>query len=302
MKKLLVMLGLALSMSVQAKEVITILYAFSPSDTTGNYSRVIANELNNSQNKYTFVFDAKPGAGGTIAVNEVLNKPNSVILHHSTAFFVRPNIFPKESWDIGAFKEQFLYCSAPLVVAGSNVRSWSEVAGKKDVTIGISGLGVTTHLMAVQLQKKYPNLIIVPFKSTTDAMASMYSKQTDLAIGFAGELTQWVASGKVSVLGITGPTSHKGFPSLSSQGHDKIFDGMVVGQHLAVPKTWSEEKTKEVYDMLSKVANRQVVLDSYKDDLCVPKRLPYNGMDAWYSKQTEYWKLLSADVKIEEKK
>jgi tripartite-type tricarboxylate transporter receptor subunit TctC len=299
MKKILISFLLTATATLaSAKETITIMYAFSPSDTTGNYSRVIANELNASQDKYTFVFDAKPGAGGTLAVNDVLSKPNNTILHHSTAFFVRPVIFPKESWDIGAFKEQFVYCAAPLVVAGGTVKSWKEVANKKDVTIGISGLGVTTHLMAVQLQKKYPNLIIVPFKSTTDAVASMFARQTDLAIGFPGEVSQWAAGGKVSVLGITGAKSHKGFPSLTSQGFDKIYDGMVVGQHLAVPKSWSDEKTKEIYDMLNRVANRQAVLDSYKDDLCVPKRLPYTGLNGWFDSQTEYWKQLSSEVKI----
>jgi tripartite-type tricarboxylate transporter receptor subunit TctC len=299
MKKILVSLLLAaISMSALAKETITIMYAFSPSDTTGNYSRVIANELNSSQDKYIFVFDAKPGAGGTLAVNDVLSKPNNTILHHSTAFFVRPNIFPKESWDIGAFKSEFVYCAAPLVVASGTVKTWKDISNKRDVTIGISGLGVTTHLMAVELQKKYPNLIIVPFKSTTDAMASMFARQTDLAIGFPGEVSQWAASGKVTVLGITGAKSHKGFPSITSQGHDKIFDGMVVGQHLAVPKTWSDEKTKEIYDMINKVANRQIVLDSYKDDLCVPKRLPFNGLTGWYDGQTEYWRKLSSEIKI----
>lgn len=298
MKNLLLIVSLTLALSAQAKETITILYAFSPSDTTGNYSRVMANELNNSQDKYKFVFDAKAGAGGTLAVNDVLSKPKDTILHHSTAFFVRPNIFPKESWDIGAFKEQFLYCSAPLVVAGGSVKTWKEVAEKKDVTIGISGLGVTTHLMAVQLQKKYPNLNIIPFKSTTDAMASMFARQTDLAIGFAGEVDQWAASGKVAVLGITGSTSYKGFPSLTSLGQDKIFDSMVVGQHLAVPKTWSDEKTKEIYDMIFKVAKNQTVLNSYKDDLCVPRILPYSELNKWYDGQTEYWKQLSNGIKI----
>jgi len=299
MKKILISLLLAWTANLAtAKETITIMYAYSPSDTTGNYSRVIANELNSSQDKYTFVFDAKPGAGGTLAVNDVLSKPNNTILHHSTAFFVRPVIFPKESWDIGAFKEQYLYCSAPMVIAGGTVKTWKDVANKKNVTIGISGLGVTTHLVAVQLQKKYPNLIIVPFKSTTDAMASMFARQTDLAIGFPGEVSQWAAGGKVAVLGITGPTSRQGFPSLSSQGFDRIYDDMVVGQHLAVPKSWSDEKTKEIYDMLNRVANRPAILDSYKDDFCAPKRLPYTGLNGWYDSQTEYWRKLSSEIKI----
>ena len=114
-------------------------------------------------------------------------------------------------------------------------------------------------------------------------------------------MTQWAASGKVSVLGITGAKSYKGFPTLTSQGHDKLFERMVVGQHFAVPKSWSEDRKKELYDMIAKVANNKKVLDSYKDDLCVPRRLQYNQLDTWFSEQTEYWKSLSSEVKIDQK-
>lgn len=299
MKKFLTSLFLvALAAVAQAKENITILYAFSPSDTTGNYSRIISAEANKLQDKYTFVYDAKPGAGGTLATNEALNKPNT-ILHHSTAFFVRPNIFPKESWDLGLFREQFVYCVAPMVVAGSTVTSWKEVAEKKSVTIGISGLGVTTHLMAVQLQKKYPNLVIVPFKSTTDAMLSMFSKQTDLAIGFPGEVRQWVDTKKVAVLGITGPNSEPGFPTLTSLGHDAVFSSMRVGQHFVVPKTWSEAKSKEIYDILTTAAKSPVLQEAFKEDLCSPQPTAYKDLDKFYNFHQDYWKKLSSGIKID---
>jgi tripartite-type tricarboxylate transporter receptor subunit TctC len=299
MKKLLTTILLAgASLMAQAQEKITILYAFSPSDTTGNYSRILSAEANKLQNKYTFVYDAKPGAGGTIATNEALNKPNT-ILHHSTAFFVRPNIFPKESWDLGLFREQFVYCVAPMVVAGSTVTNWKEVAEKKSVTIGISGLGVTTHLMAVQLQKKYPNLVIIPFKSTTDAMLSMFSKQTDLAIGFPGEVRQWVDTKKVSVLGITGPKSEPDFPSLVSQGQDAVFSQMRVGQHFVVPKTWPESKSEEIYEILMKAYKSPVLQEAFKEDLCAAQPTAYKDLDKFYNFHSEYWRKLSAGIKVE---
>jgi len=296
-QKILLAVLSTLAITASAKETITILYAFNPNDTTGNYSRILSDEANKIQDKYTFIYDAKPGAGGTLATNDSLNKPNT-ILHHSTAFFVRPNIFPNESWDINKFREQFVYCVAPLVVAGSTVTSWKEVSEKQSVTIGISGLGVTTHLMAAELQKKYPNLNIIPFKSTTDAMLSMFSKQTDLAIGFTGEVRQWAETKKVTVLGITGPTSAPGFPTLASQGFDSVFTQMRVGQHFLVPKTWSEDKSKEVYDILTTAAKTPRLSEAFKEDLCAPQPTAYKDLDKFFNFHTEYWKKLSVGIKI----
>lgn len=301
MKIVSLIIGALFSLNVyaQGKETITLLYAFSPADTTGNYSRVLAAELNKSQSKYNFIMDARPGAGGTLAVNEVSNaRPGTQILHHSTAFFVRPNIFPKESWNVADYKSLWVYCSAPLVVGSVKYKTWAEVAAAKDVTIGISGLGVTTHLMAVQLKQKYPNLNIIPFKSTTDAMMSILSGSTDLAIGFAGEVSKW--EGKMVALGITGTRAYPKFPTLVSQGHDAVFGGMVVGQHLAVPKDFPEEKRKEIYDMIMRVAvNNPALAERFSEDLCLPRVIGYTAVDQWFNGQTEYWKKLSAGINVE---
>ena len=165
MKRILAIAVFCLSAAVSAKENITITYAWGPGDSVANYHRTIANEANKVQNKYNFIFDTKPGAGGAIASNHVL-KENNNILAHSTAFCVRPNVYPNESYDIKLFKEAFVHCMAPMAVSSSKFKTWRDVPTSR-TTVGISGLGVTTHLAALQLQKKYPNMDIIPFKSTT---------------------------------------------------------------------------------------------------------------------------------------
>lgn len=297
MKKILALLMAMLSITATAKENITILYAFSPGDSTGNFSRVLANEANKIQDKYNFSFEAKPGAGGALAANDALTKPN-VVLHHSTAYFVRPNIFPKESWDLGQFREMFVHCSAPMIAAGSTVRNWQDVAKKDKVTIGISGLGVTSHLIAVQLQKKYPNLVIVPFKSTTDAMLSMYSEQTDIALGFPAEVTSWVEQGKVSVLGTTGTKPAGKMLTFVGLGFNPVFGQMNIGQHYVVPKTWSDEKVKEFNEILNKAAKSVVMQQAYKDDYCTPQPTTYKDLDKYYQFNVKYWKDLSSEIKL----
>ena len=220
MKQIIGILALFFAANVYAKENIVITYAWGPGDSVANYHRTIANEANKVQNKYNFIFDTKPGAGGAIASNHVLNTANT-ILAHSTAFYVSPAVYPNESYDLSQFKSQYVHCMAPMAVTSSRYKTWRDVPANAQVSVGISGLGVTTHLAAAQLQQKYPNMAIIPFKSTNDSMLSMVGGQTDFHIGFISEAEQWSKensnSGKtVNVLGITGTRAINGYRTLAS--------------------------------------------------------------------------------------
>jgi tripartite-type tricarboxylate transporter receptor subunit TctC len=193
MKKLLTSLFLLLvASSVVAKENVTIVYSWTAADGPANYSRAIIEEANRLQNKYTFIFDTKPGAGGSIAANHVLKNPNT-ILATASAFFVRPNFFPNESYDLSAFKEIYLQCTAPMAIASVKYKTWKEVPKDQPLTIGVSGLGTTTQLFATQVQAQYPKLVVVPFKSTSESLLSVAAGHIDLHVAFLGEVATWGA-------------------------------------------------------------------------------------------------------------
>lgn len=301
MSKILAALLAALTLTVaQARENITIYYAWGPGDSVANYHRTIANEANKIQDKYNFVFDTKPGAGGAIASNHVLATPNS-ILAHSTAFFVRPVVYPNESYDLSKFKEQYVHCMAPMAVTSTKYKTVKDVPA--NASVGISGLGVTTHLAAVELQKKYPQLNIIPFKSTNDSMLSMVSGQTDLHIGFISEAEQWSKENKdsdrkVTVLGITGTKVVNGYTPLVKQGFDASFANMNVGHHMLVPTTVSEEQRKEFNAIFAKAAKTEPVRAAYAVDYCEPQSIPATGLDKFFEFHTGYWKKLASQVKI----
>lgn len=297
MKKLLAVVLTALAFTAQAAENITIYYAWGPGDSVANYHRTLAAEANKIQDKYNFIFDTKPGAGGAIAARTVLNQPNT-ILAHSTAFFVRPNVYPEESYDLNLFKEQFVHCLAPMAVTSTKYNSWKDVPKDKEVTVGISGLGVTTHLAALQLQVKYPKMNIIPFKSTSDSMLSMVSGQTDFHIGFISEAEQWAKDNKrhVSVLGITGRSVVNGYPTLVSQGFPTSFGLMNVGHHLVIPKT--ESRAEEFYKIFEQASHTESVRNAYAVDYCEPIAVPYKDLTNFYTFHREYWKRLSTGIKL----
>ncbi len=303
MKKfLLTLFALSISASVCARENITIFYAWGPGDSVANYHRTIANEANKIQDKYNFVFDTKPGAGGTIASRTVLGLDDA-ILAHSTAFFVRPVVYPNESYDLTQFKEQYVHCMAPMAITSTKYKTWKDVPTGATVSVGISGLGVTTHLAAIEMQKRFPNLNIIPFKSTNDSMLSMVSGQTDFHIGFISEAEQWSkenakAERKVSVLGITGNKVVNGYQPLVKQGFDTSFADMNVGHHLLVPVKTNSTKHKEFYEIFTKAAKTDAVRAAYAVDYCEPQSVGYTGLDKFFKFHTEYWKKLASAVKI----
>lgn len=305
MKKLLALLLAAMTIAASAKENITIFYAWGPGDSVANYHRTIANEANKIQDKYNFVFDTKPGAGGAIAANHVLNTSNS-ILAHSTAFFVRPVVFPNESYDLTKYKEQYVHCMAPMSITSTKYKTWKEVPADAKISVGISGLGVTTHLAAIEMQKRFPNLNIIPFKSTNDSMLSMIAGQTDFHIGFISEAEQWSkdnskADRSVSVLGITGNKVVNGYTPLVKQGFDPSFADMNVGHHMLLPANIDDAKRKEFHEIFAKAAKTESVRAAYAVDYCEPQNITFDGLEKFFTFHTAYWKKLASAVKLDSK-
>lgn len=299
MKKTLAAILLATTaLAAVARENIIIYYSWGAADTAANFHRVLADESNKIQDRYNFVFDVKPGAGGSIAANHVLNQPNAIVATAS-AFFIRPNFFPNESHDVSQFRELFPQCSAPAVITSKKYKTWAEVPVDKPTTIGMSGMGTTTHLIAAQIAKKYPNLIIVPFKSTSEAILSVLSDSTDMAVNFMGDSAQYVETNRLNVLGATGSKTIGNVRPLSSQGFTRDLDVMDVPAQLLVPNSFPEAKAREIRDIFVQAGRRPAVLDSYKPDYCQSlNQMSDRDIQPWYSRQTADWRRLTQGVSL----
>lgn len=302
MKKLLAAVLLtALALPAMAKETITIVYSWSLGDKAANIYRRMAEEANQLQDKYHFVVDAKPGAGGSIAANYILNTPNTIIAN-SSAFFIRPNFFPNESHDLTKFKEMIPVCSAPFIISSRNYRSWDEVPANAKLTIGTSGAGTTTHLVAAQIATRYPNMVIVPFKSTSDALISALGGNIDFAVNFMGDSAQYVIDEKnrVYILGATGRHNMPGVPNLVDRGFPAELAQMDTPQQIMVAASIPDAKYKELHAILAKTGKTKSYNESIAPDHCEDlTRIPESEIQDYYRNQTEFWKKMSATVKLD---
>jgi tripartite-type tricarboxylate transporter receptor subunit TctC len=303
MKKVWIFLCLMImTLNVTAKEIVTIYYPFGVSDSMTNWGRSLVEEANKSQKQYIFLFDVKPGAGNAIAAQHVDRTANTILMS-SPAFFIRPNFYPNESYNLGNFRPLLAQCTAPLGIASVRYKSWDEVPKDKPLNMGISSLGTTTHLTALQVVSKYKNIQLVPFKSTVDSLLATIAGTVDFSVGFLAEEEAWgdtKGKVKVNILGITGAKSINKHPTLVSQGFSQPLSAMSAAHGLYVSsEVTSDKKYNELRKILFNAANTTSVLNSYKPDHCQPlSDMTDKELQEWFVAQIKLWKDLSAGVTL----
>lgn len=298
MKKIIAMLLASLWLGLaSARENITIIYAFGVGDITANYGRFLAEEANRSQDRYNFLFDVKPGAGGVIAANYVLNSPNH-ILQTSSSFWVRPTVFPQNSYDVSKFKMLMTQCQAPFAIGSTKFRSMKDVPKDQRTTIGVAGVGVITHLIAIRMQQSLPMLDIIPYKSPSEAAIAAQSGQVDFVAGFISDIERYADRG-MNLLGVTGTQSQGKYPTLVSFGLHSSLGQMSLTHHLQVPDSWSVEKTREVREILLRAETSRSIRDSYALDRCQPVSTNDRDLVRWREDHAQSWSGLARGVKVD---
>lgn len=303
MKKFLVIFLATLSLAATARENITLAYSWTAADKAANFYRALADEANKIQTQYAFVFDTKPGAGGTVAANLTTNNPNNMLWINSSAGFIRPNLFPNDSHNMSDFRSILPMCVSPFVIASAKYKTWKDVPVDAKLSIGMSGLGTTTHLVSIQIAKNYPNLTIVPFKSTSEALLNVLNGAVDFSVGFHGDSEQYTASDagkRVYWLGQTGRNSIKGTELLTNQGFSRDLLDMSTPQQIFASRKINEDRFNSIRKILVEASRAQSVRDSNAADNCIPNnQMPDSQLDSWFTSQAQHWKRLTQGVTLD---
>jgi tripartite-type tricarboxylate transporter receptor subunit TctC len=303
MKKLLAVVLATLAFTATAKETITLAYSWTAADNAANFYRALVEEANKLQNQYTFLFDAKPGAGGTVAANYTTNNPTTTLWINSSAGFIRPNLFPAESHSMADFRSILPMCVSPFVINSARYKNWKEVPRDARLSIGMSGLGTTTHLVSLQIAKNYPNMQVVPFKSTSEALLNVLNGTVDFSVGFHGDSEQYTRPGAVKQihwLGQTGDNSIKGTELLSNLGFSKDLSSMSTPQQIFASRRLPDAKFNEIRRILVEASRAKSVRDANAADNCIPNnQMPDSQLNNWYNSQLVQWRRLTQGVKLD---
>ena len=164
MKKITaICLGMLISWSSMAQELITIKTPYGPGHSGTPALLKIVDQANTDQNIYRFVVEFKPGGNQVIAVKSL--DANSLAI-------IAPAYI--ENIDSGTLNEKDYIPVYAFGDACWAVITSKQLEGSKEITVGGVGYGNAAHLTALALGDKYKfNVRYIVFRSNNEALINM---------------------------------------------------------------------------------------------------------------------------------
>ena len=185
--------------------------AFAPGSSTDIVARLIAEQLSASLGQPVIV-ENKPGAGGNIATQGVMNGPADgyTLLFHSVAYAVNPTLFGNAGYDavkdlqavaLAGFTPNLLYVHPD--VKANNLPELLALARNGKLAYASSGNGTTTHLGAEWLFRGLAKVDVthVPFQPAA-ATNAVVSGQVPIASTSMPPAVPFAKTGKVRPIAV----------------------------------------------------------------------------------------------------
>jgi tripartite-type tricarboxylate transporter receptor subunit TctC len=298
MKKLLVSLATILISTVSvAQQQVPSVWAFNIANVQGSYYRALLEQANQNQTKYQFVPEHKPGAGGSIAAGYVNNSERITLLGTATAFFVRPYLYDNAGYTFDQFKPVYLIANSPVALTTKS-KDLKTILAQGKISIGTAGPGSGTHLYALKFKAHHPNkeIIVVPYKSSTEALQDVLGGHVDLAYEFLGDAE---AKG-VKILGTTGTKKIKNYPMLKDMGYadNSEFVGIY---HILVKKDVPDEVVRELRAIFNEAERSTRFQELYQSDYSFKPVLKTDRdyTDWYHANIKSYRALITRDMKLD---
>jgi tripartite-type tricarboxylate transporter receptor subunit TctC len=178
-----------------------------------------------AQTKGTFILENRPGAGGSIGLQSVMQSPpdGSTFLFTTSSVTMVPMIYPKLKFDpLRDLTMISLITEIPITVAVRANHPIRDLPGliayakanPGKLTFGSGGVGTGNH-MAGELLKKMAgiDMLHVPFRGTAPALTSLYAGDIDLLFVSTIEAVPHARDGRIRVLGVGTPKSVPELPN-----------------------------------------------------------------------------------------
>jgi hypothetical protein len=291
-KKLVVIAALAAASLAQARETINIVWGFNIGSNQANTVRIMCEELNAAQDKYTFVLAHRPGAGGTIAANAVTNHPANTLVSMSSSFIIRP-LFEKTdpTHNLDNFIPILVQgTGSPLYVVSGKYTSIKQVLNIPNVSIGISGGGGISHIVATEIASVNKTANIIFFKSMVEAGTAAAGGHVDVAIGLYTDVKPMVDSNKVEVLAYTGRVDMLNNKNmLLSEFNMPEARDLTANYAIFASKDMPRNRYLELHKLLYYAQLRASVVDSLLRDQLSVSTLGLDQSITWYNNERVYW-------------
>src|SRR5262245_41935260 len=249
----------------------------------------------------TFVIENRPGAATNIAAEAVIKSPPDgyTLFLSNLSNAINATLYEKLNFD---FMRDMLpvagISQAPAVFAiNSSVpaRTVTEFiahakANPNRINMGSAGIGSTAHL-AGELFKLMAgvNLIHVPYRGNAPALTDLMAGQIEVLFPSLGSSIEYVKSGKLRALAVTGDTRSDALPDVSTVAETLPGYQAASFYGIGAPRN----TPAEIVDVLNKAVNAGIVDFKLSARLADLGYVPLPGPPAAFAKliadETEKW-------------
>ncbi|MGH9577526.1 MAG: tripartite tricarboxylate transporter substrate-binding protein, partial [Terriglobales bacterium] len=261
---------------------VRVVVPFPPGGGTDIQARVLFKELN-EQFRQIFIVDNRPGAGGLIGAEAVVNSPaDGYTLLFTTATLAINATLYRSTLKFDPVKDLapvVWVSSTPLVlivhpgVAAKSGEELIELARKKPgvLNAAINVPGSTSHLAAEMLKQLAGlSFTTVPYKGGGLSMMAVMSNEVDFQFAEGLLAAPQVKAGKVRALAVTTPKPSAAFPDLPTM--NAILPGFVADNWFAMyfPAATPREIVGTINTAIRKALETKTVRTLFEQDALIP--------------------------------
>jgi tripartite-type tricarboxylate transporter receptor subunit TctC len=230
----------ALSQAAYPTKPVRVVVGFPPSGMSDNLARALSGALSRQMGEQ-FIIDNKPGAGTTIAADNVAKSaPDgyTLFMQDLTSHAINASLYKKLPYDpIKDFTPITLVASTPLVMVvhpNSGISSVRELIAQAKakpgaLNYGSSGIGSILHLSGELFkQRTGVDLVHVPYKGATGATMAMLGGEVAVSFATMPTAVPLVKGGKVKAIAVTTSRRAAALPDVPTMQEAGVADYDIV--------------------------------------------------------------------------
>ncbi len=240
--------------AAQSTKTIRMLLPLAPGGGSDTLGRAVAIEMGKTLNA-TIVPENKPGASGTLALNEVIRAPATsptfgLIL--GSTISVVPHLMKVPYDSVKGIKPIAQIGTTPIVLLvnkehpAKTLAEFVAMSKQKPQSFGSYGAGTASHIVGEAFAMTAGvKLLHVPYKGTAPALNDLLGRQVDSVVADYGAAGQHLGKdGKLRALAATGVSRAEGFPDVPTFGEQgyPAMNELVGWIGLATSATTSDEQ------------------------------------------------------------
>ena len=253
MEKIFFVLLVFVSNIVLAQETIMVMNALPPSHSGTAHTLALVDTANKIQNKYRFQIEFKPGGFESIALKQVLTDPRRYLSVHTNTVAEAVD----RGWvDIDNYVPVFSqgdFCWMAISTLGPLGNQLSDISKLREIVVGTPALGGATHLLALELGKKYNVPVkLVLFQSNFDAFVNQVANNgVNFSVERVSNFNQYKDKNlNLRIIGALCPSRHPDQPEIKTVAEQGI-DSPLIWQTILASKNMNTQRRQEITEIFS---------------------------------------------------